>query len=106
MAQRPIALAIPSRTSLTTSPVVPENAGTARARSEGGGTVTPRAVRFDAAPELTIGGNRIMLDGLRYNVALDLKDQKGRRVTGDLSIAGAADQLMPPIQIHGAGGWR
>jgi hypothetical protein len=61
---------------------------------------------IDAAPELTIGANRITLDGLRYNVALDLKDQKGRRVTGDLSIAGAADQLMPPIQIHGAGGWQ
>ena len=61
---------------------------------------------IDAAPELTIGANRITLDGLRYNVALDLKDRKGRRVTGVLSIAGAADQLMPPIQIHGAGGWQ
>ena len=59
-----------------------------------------------AAPELTIGGNRIRLQGLRYHLTLDLRGEGGRRVAGDLFIEGAADRLMTPIEIHGAGGWR
>ena len=35
------------------SPVVPENAGSARASSDGGGTVTPGAVRAVTVPLLT-----------------------------------------------------
>ena len=70
---------------------------------------TPAALDADAigaAPELTIAANRIRLDGLRYNITLDLRDRAGRRAEGQLFIAGAADQLMPPIEIHGAGGWQ
>ena len=58
------------------------------------------------APELTIGGNRIRLHGLRYHLTLDLRGEKGGRAVGDLFIEGAANRLMPPIEIHGAGGWR
>ncbi len=59
-----------------------------------------------AAPELTIGGNRIRLQGLRYLLTLDLRGERGGRAVGDLFIEGAADRLMTPIEIHGAGGWR
>ena len=58
-----------------------------------------------AAPELTIGGNRIRLHGRRYLLTLDLRGEGGR-AAGDLFIEGAADRLLPPIEIHGAGGWR
>lgn len=58
-----------------------------------------------AAPELTIAGNRIRLHGLRYQLTLDLRGEGGRAI-GDLFIEGAADRLMPPIEIRGAGGWR
>lgn len=58
------------------------------------------------APELTIAGNRIRISGLEYHLTLDLSDQDGRRATGELIIAGTAEQLMPPLQIHGAGGWQ
>jgi hypothetical protein len=58
------------------------------------------------APELTVGGNRIRLQGLRYHLTLDLRGAGASRATGELFIEGAADRLMPPIEIHGAGGWR
>lgn len=59
-----------------------------------------------AAPELTIGANRIRLEGLRYHLTLDLHGEGGRRAAGDLFIEGARGRMMPPIEIHGAGGWR
>lgn len=59
-----------------------------------------------AAPELTIGANRIRLHGLRYHLTLDLRGEGGGRAAGDLFIEGAADRRMPPVEIHGAGGWR
>jgi hypothetical protein len=59
-----------------------------------------------AAPELTIGANRIRLHGLRYHLTLDLRGEGGARATGDLFIEGAADRVTPPIEIHGAGGWQ
>jgi hypothetical protein len=59
-----------------------------------------------AAPELTIGANRVRLQGLRYHLTLDLRGEGGRRAAGDLFIESAAGGMMPPIEIHGAGGWR
>jgi hypothetical protein len=47
--QSPIAFEIARRTSFTTSPTVPEKAGSARAMSDGFGTVTPTAVRLAVA---------------------------------------------------------
>ncbi len=58
------------------------------------------------APDLTIGQSSVRLDGLRYRVHLDLLDGAGRRATGDLMIEGSPTRLLPPIEIHGAGGWR
>jgi hypothetical protein len=59
-----------------------------------------------AAPELTMGRNQIRLQGMVYRVVLDLQDGAGRRLIGELAIEGAPGRLMPPLEIHGAGGWR
>lgn len=63
-------------------------------------------VAVAAAPELTIGANRIRLLGMRYQITLDLRGRGGRRAVGDLFIQATTGRLMPPIEIHGAGGWR
>lgn len=64
------------------------------------------AAAVAAAPELTIGANRIRLQGMRYHITLDLGGEGGRRAAGDLFIEAKASRLMPPLEIHGAGGWR
>ncbi|MEQ1574077.1 MAG: hypothetical protein ABL993_07500 [Vicinamibacterales bacterium] len=58
------------------------------------------------APELTIGANSVRLDGLRYQIELDLAGAAGRRVRGSLTIAGVPGRLIPPLEITGAKGWR
>jgi hypothetical protein len=65
--------------------------------------LSPEAVA--QAPELTIGGNRIRLSGLRYEIALDLKSAEGRRLTGNVSIEAHRGRQVPPIEIRGALGW-
>jgi hypothetical protein len=57
------------------------------------------------APDLTIGGSSVRLDGLRYRIHLDVASAGGRRVTGDLTIQGSPGRLVPPIEISGARGW-
>jgi hypothetical protein len=69
-------------------------------------TATLDHAAIAAAPELTIGANRIRLHGHRYRLTIDLRGEAGRRATGDLFIEGAPGRMMPPIEIHGAGGWR
>lgn len=59
-----------------------------------------------AAPDLTIGRNQIRLSGLRYHIRIELRSENGGSAAGDLFIEGAAGRMMPPIEIHGAGGWR
>ena len=58
------------------------------------------------APELTIGANRVQLDGLTYRIELDLRDDHGRRVRGRLEIEGVPGRVVPPLEIQGAKGWR
>jgi hypothetical protein len=58
------------------------------------------------APELTIGGNRVALDGLKYVIDLDLRDDNGRTARGRVSIEASPGRLVPPIEIGGARGWR
>jgi hypothetical protein len=58
------------------------------------------------APDLTIGRSRVWLDGSRYRIHLDVHGQGGRGVTGDLSIEGSSEPLLPPLEIMGARGWR
>ena len=71
---------------------------------DGAGSLDQAAVA--AAPDLTIGASRVRLQGLRYHLTLDLRSAEGRRAAGDLFIDGAAGEMLPPIEIHGAGGWR
>jgi len=58
------------------------------------------------APDLTIGGSSVMLDGMRYRIHLDLADARGHKAVGDLSLEATAGRLVPPIEITGARGWR
>jgi hypothetical protein len=58
------------------------------------------------APELTVGNNRVRLAGSQYVVSLDLRDPRGRRAAGTITIEGAPDRLMAPLEIFGASGWR
>jgi hypothetical protein len=58
------------------------------------------------APELSIAGNTVHLEGLKYVVSLDLRGRNGRRARGTLSVEAAAGKLVPPIEIAGAKGWR
>jgi hypothetical protein len=58
------------------------------------------------APDLTIGASHVRLVGLEYRVHVDLPGRDGRRVTGDLSIAASPGQVLPPLEINGARGWR
>ncbi len=59
-----------------------------------------------SAPDLAIAGNTVRLDGLTYRIRLDLVDDNGRRLTGDLALEANAGRLIPPIEIAGAHGWR
>jgi hypothetical protein len=58
------------------------------------------------APELTIGTNRVRLEGLRYVVSLDLRGEGGRAARGQISVEASPGRLVPPIEIGGAHGWR
>jgi len=58
------------------------------------------------APELTIGDNRIRLDGLEYVIDLDLRGEGGRIARGRLRIEASPGRLVPPIEIGGAHGWK
>jgi len=58
------------------------------------------------APELTVGSNRVRLDGLRYVLDLDLVGEKGRTARGRIRIQASPGRLLPPIEIGGAHGWR
>lgn len=58
------------------------------------------------APELTIGANRVRLDGLRYVIDLDLRGEGGRAARGRVRIEASPGRLVPPIEIGGAHGWR
>jgi hypothetical protein len=58
------------------------------------------------APELSIAGNSVHLDGLNYVLSLDLAGPRNQRLRGSLTIQAAAGKLVPPIEITGARGWR
>jgi hypothetical protein len=79
---------------------------------------------LSSAPNLTIGSNRVRLDGMRYRITLDLPHDVAsdvgsgvrsavgpgfsravRRVTGDIIIEASPGRALPPLEIRGAGGW-
>lgn len=59
------------------------------------------------APDLTIAGNHVRLDGLEYRITLDLPalDAPRTRATGELVVSAVAGRSLPPIELRGAGGW-
>ena len=57
-----------------------------------------------SAPNLTIGGSNVRLEGMRYHITLDLPSEAGR-VTGDIFIEASPGRALPPLTIRGAGGW-
>ena len=70
------------------------------------------------APNLTIGSNRVRLDGMRYRITLDLprepyavsafrrtSRETVQRLTGELLIEASPGRALPPLTIRGAGGW-
>ena len=61
---------------------------------------------LSSAPNLTIGSNRVRLDGMRYLVTLDLPaENRSSRVTGQIIIEASPGRALPPLEIRGAGGW-
>jgi hypothetical protein len=61
---------------------------------------------LSSAPNLTIGSNRVRLDGMRYRITLDLPaENRTSRVTGDIIIEASPGRALPPLTIRGAGGW-
>ncbi|MGE0451676.1 MAG: hypothetical protein AB7Q29_19030 [Vicinamibacterales bacterium] len=59
------------------------------------------------APDLTVAGNRVRLEGLRYRVTLALPPLggPGPHVAGELVIDAVAGRSLPPIVLRGEGGW-
>ena len=62
------------------------------------------------APDMTIGGNAVRLDGATYRISLDLIRQAGstgatERLTGDIVLDPEPGQAFPPFSIDGANGW-
>jgi len=62
------------------------------------------------APDLMIGSSRVRLEGLRYQVALDVPAERpsrgvGSRVTGALFLDAIPGRALPPLMIRGAAGW-
>lgn len=58
------------------------------------------------APELTIGQNAIRLDGMAYRIQLDLRDEAGQRAAGEITLLASPGNLVPPVEVAGAQGWR
>ena len=58
------------------------------------------------APDLTVGTSSVRLEGMVYRIHLDLTNNKGRPLSGDLTIAASAGRLLPPLELTGARGWR
>ena len=63
---------------------------------------------LDTAPEITVGANRIRLDGDRYVVGFDLHRDAvagGARARGEVVLTARRGHSLPPLEITGARGW-
>jgi hypothetical protein len=59
-----------------------------------------------AAPDLTVGPNRVRLHGQEYRIALDLAGEAGGpRALGEITVRATPGRSLAPIVLHGAGGW-
>lgn len=69
------------------------------------GATVDAATILESAPDLTIGRSRVRLDRSRYVIELNLPRGDGARMTGTLDVTPVAGRAIPPLVIHGAGGW-
>lgn len=68
--------------------------------------VIDEAALLEHAPDITIRRSRVRLDGLRYELSLDLPAEKrGSRATGTVLLSAVPGRSVPPLTIRGAGGW-
>jgi hypothetical protein len=72
-----------------------------------------------SAPNVTVRGSRVVLDGLVYRIHLELPRDvtggravrsgvdagPGARIQADLAITASAGRAFPPVVLRGAGGW-
>ena len=58
-----------------------------------------------AAPDLTIGGSSVRLEGTQYQIHLDLRGANNRRLVGDLTLDASPGRLFPRAEFTGARGW-
>ncbi|MEQ1728831.1 MAG: hypothetical protein ABL982_10650, partial [Vicinamibacterales bacterium] len=76
--------------------------------SYGASTQLDEAELLREAPDMTIAGASVRLDGMRYHVTMDLPRLEAGasgRVTGDFVIEAVQGRSLPPIELRGAGGW-
>jgi hypothetical protein len=57
------------------------------------------------APDLDIGSSSVRLEELLYRIRLDLRDARGRRLTGELRLQASPGKLVPPLEMSGSRGW-
>ncbi len=71
------------------------------------GADVDEAALLASAPDLTIAGSRVRLEGDTYRIHLDLRSQHSPPVslTGELALRATAGRSMPPTVIRGARGW-
>ena len=59
-----------------------------------------------SAPDVTVGANRVRLEGSVYRIALDLPAQSGTgHATATIALKATPGRSLAPIAIRGAGGW-
>jgi hypothetical protein len=81
-----------------------ERAG--RMRSYAASTEVDERELLATAPDLTVGGNRVRLDGTLYRITLDLPAQSGAgHATATIALTATPGRSLAPIVIRGAGGW-
>ena len=85
-----------------------------RLQLERGGRMTSYAASTEVdekellatAPDLTVGANRVRLDGALYRIALDLPAETGAgHATATIALTATPGRSLAPIVIRGAGGW-
>jgi hypothetical protein len=58
------------------------------------------------APELDIAGNRVRLEGLRYQIGLSLASERGGpALAGEITLEALPGRSVPPFVVRGRGGW-
>jgi hypothetical protein len=83
-----------------------------RVTTYSGSDIVDERALLESAPDFTIAGNRVRLEGLRYHLTLDLPEngdhpihRTGSRASGEIFIDATPGRSVAPIVIRGAGGW-